>query len=286
MRRKGIQVIPTIFYISIFIIILFVVGALVASFPGIQERILNLLRQWFGLPISDIAVIFHFDESQGGCVVDSSNHQNDGKLGGADNCESTNDKSPYLGVSKPMVGSGAIIFDGNDYIIVSGSNEGGKKLLNMENAEGMTIDVWLLLRAPQENKKYIIYKGNSKDDCQNGKANYCLMLTQEGYLNFKVKIDSSYCPITSKKTLSDYFTHVAITYSNKTNEIRIYIQGEFDNKVECHAGKIGSSDPWDAPLIIGCKERDCTAEVTMDELRIYTRAISPEEIVMHFQGIY
>ncbi|MEM5843922.1 MAG: LamG domain-containing protein [Candidatus Aenigmatarchaeota archaeon] len=294
-RAKGIQVIPTIFYIAIFMIIIFVVGALIATFPGIEQRILNLLRQFFGMPISDIAVIYHFDEGTGSCVEDSSNHENLGRFGNTDDCTKDNvPDSPawVLDKKKIMVGSGSIVFDhGNDYIITKPS-EIGKPMLNMENAEGITIDVWLYLNSYHPDNRYILYRGNSISDCDNGNANFCLVLTSDDKIQFKVKLlyeqgGSGYCSIVSKSSLPfQGFAHVAIKYDNKTNETRVYVQGRHDHTVECPAGRIAPSNPDDAPLIIGCKDGWCAAPVVMDELRIYTRALSPEEIVMHFQAVY
>ncbi|MGC8812347.1 MAG: LamG domain-containing protein [Candidatus Aenigmatarchaeota archaeon] len=291
---KGIQVIPTIFYVALFIIVLAVVGLLVASFPGIEQRILNLLRQFFNLPIQDIAVIYHFDEGSGSCVEDSSNHENLGRFGNTDDCTKYVSNSPawVLDKKKIMVGSGAVEFDNaNDYIMVKPSDP-GKEMLNMKNAEGMTIDLWLYLTEYHSDDRYILYRGNSISDCNSGNANFCLLLAFDDTILFKVKLiheqgGTSYCTIRSKSKLGyKGFTHVAIRYDNITNETRIYLQGTLDNKVTCPSGRIAPSNPEDAPLIIGCKDGNCAAPVVMDELRIYTRAISPEEIVMHYQAIY
>jgi hypothetical protein len=290
---KGIQVIPTIFYVAIFIIILFVVGALIATFPGIEKRILNLLRQWFGLPIEDIAVLYHFDEGTGTCVEDSSNHGTLGKLNGRD-CGGDSDMW-VLDKKDIMVGSGAIRFKNNDYVEAKYSSEIGGKMLNMENVEGMTIDFWLKV-VGSHGDIYLLYKGNSMNDCLNGRANYCLKLTGDDKIEFKIKIKNiGYCSLTSNRLTTGY-NHIAVTYENKTGKVKFYIQGRVDREAECHSGIIASSNPYDAPLYVGCKDTACPEALDaqgneigglyMDELRIYTRAISPEEVVMHFQAIY
>jgi len=85
----------------------------------------------------------------------------------------------------------------------------------------------------------------------------------------------------SNTQITDFtkFYHVAATYSKNSGVVRIFINGELDKTNDVTADEIATSA---ASVEIGRVWPDWRFNGTIDEVRIYNRALTPEEIRMHY----
>jgi len=80
------------------------------------------------------------------------------------------------------------------------------------------------------------------------------------------------------------WTHVAATYDpSPGNEVRLYINGQLDNSTNFAHGPIDSSD---SALTIGNRMGQHYFDGTIDEVAIYNRALSAEEIAELYEAAY
>ena len=85
----------------------------------------------------------------------------------------------------------------------------------------------------------------------------------------------------SEQLPANEWTHVAATYSDDLGEARLYRNGQVVAEAVC-AGKLKASAH---PLNLGASQGGGDRFTgLMDEVRIYSRALAPEEIMAHFQG--
>lgn len=98
-----------------------------------------------------------------------------------------------------------------------------------------------------------------------------------------------YVPSTtaSSTILSDQWTHLVLTYSSATS-LRLYINGEWDGQgyVDFDRNSVG-------PLLIGARGNTAATPADqyfqgeVDEVAVYTTALTPEKIAAHYQaGLY
>ncbi|MCE5241380.1 discoidin domain-containing protein [bacterium] len=85
----------------------------------------------------------------------------------------------------------------------------------------------------------------------------------------------------SEQLPANEWTHVAATYSDELGEARLYRNGQVVAEAVC-AGKLKASTH---PLNLGASQGGGDRFMgLMDEVRVYSRALAPEEIMAHFQG--
>lgn len=201
---------------------------------------------------------WHFDENAGTIAYDSAlEPANDGTINGA---------SWTDGKYNP-----ALSFDGsNDYVSVNDSPS-----LDFSTANGITIEAWIFVNT-WGNWKDIVFKGGGSGS----NTDFQLALVSTGFGwdgtlngNWRTKLFS-----TSKDT--GQWIHVAVTHD--TNTITCYRDGvSIGSQVDTgniyhslHLLAIGREGTQNYGYFDG----------KIDELRIYNRALSAEEILAHYQA--
>jgi hypothetical protein len=193
-----------------------------------------------------------FDEGKGVCVTDSSGNYLDGTLFGA-------------AWVKGVRGS-ALAFDGNDFVEVPHDN-----ILN--NGNMLSVEAWI---CPEEMIRYqkIITKtpGQYYD--------YSLFCGDKDNVGFAVKVGSTaysvYSPANSVPRGN--WTHVVGVYDGKN--VIIYINGK-------EAGKNPAAGPimdHGGVLRIGGDAYASNYQGRIDEIRIYDRALTANEVNALYQG--
>lgn len=290
------EIIDTIYVVALFIIFAAIMGFVFFSVKGLDERILNKAREWFGLPIQDLCVMLHFDEVSGDYtgakIEDSSGYDNDGFLVDGNRGNTDLDRPPIWAIgTNVFIGTSALIFKCepnacDDYVTIE---ENPDHLGRLSPKEGITIDLWVKLKADPDcdniddnNWRYLLSKG---DD-----GPYQLILQDDWTIVFKIKVNNNEYELRSKNRLRwRTWTHLAATYDNSTGEMIIYVNAHQDIRDKWPPGEIESNDE---DLRIGgwnfdfCPDGRGVPPVIMDEIRIYNKALSPYEIVAHFQAVY
>lgn len=210
------------------------------------------------------------DDTSGNTTIDCSGNSNTGtcynNTGGV--CNWTTGKVGY-----------GIEFDGvDDYI-----NCGNDSSLVFGDGD-FSLEVWIKTTGTGYNSQYILQMGstNAGDDSEWGYATY-----KDGRVNIWLyDFDGDYVDLYSTITVNDGNWHhlVAIRNSN-TKILKIYVDGVEDTNetyITCNLSKIGNN------LAIG-KDNSGTASInifndTIDEVHIYNRSLSTDEIMEHYQN--
>ncbi|MEM3483956.1 MAG: LamG-like jellyroll fold domain-containing protein, partial [Candidatus Woesearchaeota archaeon] len=164
----------------------------------------------------------------------------------------------------------ALTFDGiDDYITVPTD-----KSLNITNA--ITLEAWINLAATPTTTQMIIEKGNLAAD-----SVYWLYVTSSGTLKGGVNI-SGWKEVSDGGSVSpNSWHHVAMVYNGSA--VRLWLDGTPTGSALSATGNIGVNN---LNLIIG-KYSTYYLKGTIDEVRIYNRALSAEEIATSYNaGIY
>jgi hypothetical protein len=202
-------------------------------------------------PEPDLVGVWHFDEGSGTTALDSSGNSNDGTLKNMDLATAwVEGKNDY-----------AVAFDATDDYIDCGNDDS----LNINDA--ITIAAWV--------KPDVI--ADSQTIVYGGRTNYLLDL----YSNkLQFHPDTRY-----DKSSSNTFTyspvewmHVSVTYSYSTGQGTFYKDGE----------SIGSFTNTQTPapygnLMIGYYNTNLKFDGAIDEVKIYSRALSAEEIQADYE---
>ena len=283
---------------------MFVVSFYMYPIYGYPERALDTLREFLGMPISDLCVMFHFEdfsgEESGTIIKDSSNHGNDGILMDADHNNYDLDSPPIFGMErKAIIDDGALVFDGvDDYVDISES-PAYPGWLNPGKA--ITIDLWIKLLSDPDcdnnpatnNWRYILSKGSDANMGKDGV--YQLILEDDSTITAKFMIEGVERKIHSETYLDiGAKSHVAVTYENLTGKAQIFINGFLDARKTIVSGNISTNQE---NLRIGGwnfvdSDKDCPVggagvpHAVIDEVRIYNRALSSREIMFHWQAVY
>ena len=204
-----------------------------------------------------------FDEGAGTIAHDSSQYSNDGTLyNGSVSC---------FGGDCPTWVDGkfgkALSFDGvDDYVEVPGSE-------SLRIADEITISVWV---KPIPTTEYL---GVMTQIC-GGEAykNRILISSESGKILSQFKIGGSSDNFFSTNSVNFYqWNHIVYVY-NGSNE-KYYINGVFDSSQEAS----GQIDTGSNNLLIGKGySSGYYFNGTIDEVRIYNRALSPGEIRIHY----
>jgi len=205
--------------------------------------------------------IWHMDEGTGTWVNDSSGNDNNGTWHGSATANWTTD-TPF--------GTGyALDFDGTDDYVDCGNDS------SLYITDEITIEAWVKVNsgmldgdfhriASKENSWYFGAYNNKFHGIIGDGSNW---------------INSPTTTFTSTNIITDTWYHVALVYDDSTNIVEIYLNGVSDgtttadgfgsNTNGVRIGKYLSAQLWNG---------------TIDEVRIYNRALSAEEIYEHYKG--
>ena len=205
---------------------------------------------------SSLVGYWKFDEGCGNTVYDSSTKENDGNLYNG----TTRDTGKY---------NYGIKFDGvNDVIIVPYDQ-------SFDFTNEFTTEFWIKLDR--------ISEGNVLNKWSDGSEDKKITINGSGYVEFYLYNVMGGSPLTSTTSLSiNQWYHIATVYDG--SEAKIYINGILDNTKPA-SGDIGDSN---SDLRVGYIFRD-GSEVppingTIDELRIYNRGLTQEEINISYRS--
>ncbi|KYK27216.1 hypothetical protein AYK26_04095 [Euryarchaeota archaeon SM23-78] len=195
--------------------------------------------------------LYHFDEGSGTMASDSSGNGNDGTINGA------------TWTSNSILGN-ALEFDGaNDYV-----DCGNNDLLNVDY---VTVSMWFKANSFQDNAG-LIAKGD------NNNRQYWIWTYQN---SLSTEIDEGGFTNYLYSLQAGTWYHLAITYDG--SNIITYINGTEVNNIAQNTGVILTDDD---PLLIGNIPGFQYFNGIIDEVRIYNRALTPEEILeLYNQGI-
>jgi len=195
-----------------------------------------------------------FDEGSGSTAYDASGNGNDGTL--------IHDPKWTQGKS-----GSALQFDGTDDYVDCGNDES----LNITDA--ITIEAWI---KPTTWASYRYPVSKKKDT-----TGYSLQTgdVSTSGLQFRIYIGgAAYLAETNILPPLNQYSHIIGTYDG--SRVRIYMNG-----IEQTIGRdvIGSIDITTNPLTIGCySSGTCHFNGIIDEVRIYNRALSAEEVRYHY----
>ena len=209
---------------------------------------------------TDAVLILHFDESSGTTVKDESGHGNDGTIHGATWVDGISGK--------------ALSFDGVDDYVECGSHSS----LNM--ADEITIEAWVKPASSGERDWGRIV---DKLDGSTRKGYSFHMLGGTSQLNVKFYANSEGIWLigTDDSTNKNEWTHVAVTYDKDAgfNNLKIYINGILDNQ----GTDVDAITTSSVNFQIGNSRSFARAfDGIIDEVAIYSKALTPEEINAHY----
>jgi predicted outer membrane repeat protein len=200
-----------------------------------------------------------FDEGSGSTAYDSFG-DNDGNLMGAPNW------------TTGQV-DGALSFDGvDDYVEVPDAP-------SLDGMDALTITAWIKTDSSGDYmgvvSKYIHSSGDNLDD------SYCLLLDPSGAVIFQYNPGNIYVIKLSSPTVADgSWHHIVGVYTG--TEGSIYIDGNEVPLFRDYSDPGGSLNNTDVQLTIGSSNNNGTLDFffqgTIDDVRIYDRALSAEEI--------
>ena len=201
---------------------------------------------------------YHFDENSGTMLGDSSGNNNNGTIHGA---------TWTTGIS-----GSALSFDGiNDYV-----NCGDTLTGNVLSQ--YTVEAWVYPRNISS-QNFIFYDGSDGE--------FVLLLGSDHSAALSMKIaDAEFYWVSYHEMQENQWYHVAGTYNG--SHIKIYINGQLKN--ETTVPDLGLFNPGGAyyPTIGTYSDasdghRTYYFNGTIDELRVYDRPLSAEEILEHYQ---
>lgn len=203
---------------------------------------------------------YSFDEGSGSVAFDSSHFGNHGSIDGATRVEGKS--------------GNALMFDGNDdKIYIENSN-------GVAVTGAITVEAWV---KPKIGRTFngILSKGR-RAGCGYSCEDYRLLVAGDVALFGFSDATSPAQEVSSSTELeSDTWYHIAGTWDGTTRDggIRIYINGELDNTAT--STKTSITDRYD--LVIGGGTNDDSHadrrfRGTLDEVKIYSRALTAEEI--------
>jgi hypothetical protein len=164
--------------------------------------------------------------------------------------------------------SSALAFDGNDVVTVPHS-----PVLNFDGASGFTVAAWIKLSGTQDDYAGIVAKGPTSTSY----PGYMLVMRQNSRLGSAIG-EPGELVVTGNRSLNDgqwHFVAVVQEYAGQTSTL--YVDGVADASL----GDPSISTVFDntRPLFIG-HDRNSSRWFRgyIDDVRIYDRSLSPEEI--------
>jgi hypothetical protein len=210
----------------------------------------------FGLKLE-----LHFSEGEGTTAFDSSGNGNDGTI-----TEAIWTEGFFVHALK---------FDGvDDYLEVSDD-----VTLHLDSEESMTFEFWI-----KTNNSGIESALFHKNSSLNPNPYYLLTISDNG--KFKGQIRDSYglySNLTSNSTISDGKWHyITFVIDRVSDKLRVYIDGNIDNMTDDLTTGTSTNN---AELLIGkSASNDRYYNGSLDEIRIYDRALSVREIEDYYES--
>ncbi|MFX0200112.1 MAG: LamG-like jellyroll fold domain-containing protein, partial [Candidatus Hodarchaeota archaeon] len=236
-----------------------------------EVRISNIARTSFDLnnaptADSDTVALWHFDESIGSTVYDETDNDNDGTI----------HESVWAGPTwKDGLFGKALYFDNSDYVSIDDSS-------SLDAIEDLSIELWL--------KPSITYTTGASDFyvflSKYGPNSFQFVYHPAGYLYLWV--NGGMAVRSTLVTLNvDTWYYLAATFESGTVESHIYVNDE-DITADTISLVMNENN---CPLLIGA--RPCPSPTypkhfvqgTIDEVRIWNRILSVEEISEHSRGL-
>jgi hypothetical protein len=213
-------------------------------------------------PAPDLAAWWKFDETSGAAVADSAG-ANHGTL--------------FNGASRvPGRFGTAISFNGvNQYLEVPHSS-------TLHSDRQLTVAGWLRLNSLGETWQGVFWKGNVPD-CTAGCENreYSLWLRNDGLLQFastpadRVGIGQLKCNTSPGRVVTGRWYHVAAIIDSDAGHMKLYVDGIEACSVPYSGAGIRTST---GPFRVGTNPNWASLNGSIDDLRIYRRALTAEEI--------
>ncbi len=222
-----------------------------------------------------LAGYWKLDENTGTSAADASGNANTGTL--------TNGPTWTTG----RIGTG-VDFDGtDDYVTVADSDA-----LDADTGDSITLTAWINPDTTAPNYQTILTKGATAGS---NSANYQLLLNDDGTLSLGFSdtntIWNSYDTVDGTVTTGSWqFVAVQLTFGGGTASGKIYYNGVVQ-EVAVGAGTPGTNDPnvnseslWiGAQNEVGGGAIDAPFNGKLDEIRLYNRLLSPEEVALLYR---
>jgi len=216
-----------------------------------------LVLSLLGNASADLVGYWRFDEGSGNVAYDSSGSGNDGTLNGDPQWV-----TGHLG--------GALDFDGNgDFVEIPHSQ-------SLSITKEITIAAWTYMRANASGEMAIVSKGGwAANDLP-----YELTETPGGVIFWQFYDDGGRDTCAPDSPPVDEWHHIAATYDG--NIFKCYIDGELADEWEY----VGTMPENTASVNIGQRSRGgCLFNGIIDEVVIYDRALSEDEIPLIMMGV-
>jgi len=216
---------------------------------------------------------WHFDEGSGSVLVDSSGNGNDGVIHGATWVE-----GKY---------GGALSFDGRDDYVDCGNDE------SLDITDGdFTFEAWFKSSTDVNNYQFILKKGNSHIHNENFKfVSFSISrngLPEPSPSRLFMHISdgdgvNEYCAKSTDKIIDGEWHHGAAVVDLSNYKMCLYVDGVQNDEVS-----IDGFDGFSVSnnVFIGYTEgrQDMYFNGIIDEVRIYNRALTADEIKEHYEG--
>jgi hypothetical protein len=204
---------------------------------------------------SNIIATWHFDEGSGSVVTDSSGNGYDGIINGA---------TWTTGIS-----GGALDFDGvDDYVGIVNSS-------SLDNLNALTFEAWIY---PRVNAHWhVISKGTGSKRLYS--EAYMSTLDLTGRVRYQPT--HAYAKSIDNIVTLNSWQHVVMTWSTTDDTLRVYHNGSEVSYSSLSAGAGTIEDDSSHPYTIGARSdlsTGCFFNGIIDEVRIYNRALSAQEI--------
>ena len=215
----------------------------------------------------DAGLVGHwkFNEKSGIIANDSSRYRNTGTLVGATHL--------------PVWSEKGIKFDGvDDYV-----NTGNNASLNITSE--ITIEAWV--KTTQTGEKAIVFKSFNDNVAPNYGNLYRLILNVNVAQVLIINSNRTLYQVKGNVPINDNNWHFVVgVFDSNINKLRLYVDGSQDGSDLTTTGIIGTSTQ---PVSIGANIAPGGSQVmlfngSIDEVRIYNRALSANEIKRHYDS--
>jgi len=214
---------------------------------------------------------WNFDEGTGQIAYDNSDNNNDGTLGGTSSIETSDPvwTTPTSSPSQGGVKGSALSFDGvDDYVDCGNTSEGTIEL---------TISAWIY-RKSEDTFDGIVCHTNGTSATDGWWFSATTIANERILISFD---DTDFRPSSCTIPINTW-VYVALTYNSVSNELKWYKNGAFLETDDTTGHSITESS---AHLKIGVEDSFYgfnSFDGAIDEVRIYNRVLSAEEIRYHY----
>lgn len=222
--------------------------------------ILLMIPYWGYCGEAGLIAAWDFDETTGSLVRDVTGHGHDGQISGGGAVRRV-----------PGVRGHALAFPGDKSAYVACENPGS---LNLRDA--LTIEAWIQRTDSGSFWDGLICNGGSKQGfqlfyCERSQSLVCYINTDEqGY----GAINGGYVPL-------DEWMHVAMTFDATSQTIQLFQNG----RATASQRWKGRLTDFPAELFLGRSLGFQAFRGMMDEVKIYSRALTPKEIAAHYESL-